>query len=272
MRKNNVTQTTFSRIGKLSATFAVFSTLMTCGANAQSLKDMIRNKNGKDTSTQQAGSGNLLKQLNKKLGGNAQSLSATDIASGLKEALIQGINKGAAQLAAPDGFLGNAAIKILMPPEAQKAEETLRKLGLGKEVDQAITSMNRAAEDAAKSAAPIFLEAIKAMSIQDAAAILGGKENAATEYLKQQTTASLTKAFSPVIDNSLEKVNATKHWNTVFTQYNRFATQKVNPNLSGYVTEKALEGLFKTIAIEEANIRKDPAARTSEILKKVFAN
>jgi hypothetical protein len=151
-------------------------------------------------------------------------------------------------------------------------ESTLRSLGLGKQVDQAITSMNRAAEDAAKSAAPIFINAIKGMTIQDAMGILSGKEDAATQYLKTQTSGALTQAFKPVIDTSLGKTDATKYWNTVFTNYNRVASEKINPDLTAYVTEKALSGLFYQIALEEANIRKNPAARTSDILKKVFAN
>ena len=183
-----------------------------------------------------------------------------------------GTNKGAAKLSAVDGFFKDAAIKILMPDEAKKAEKTLRNMGLGKQVDDAILSMNRAAEDAAKSAAPIFVNAIKGMSFQDALSILRGADTAATGYLKSKTTASLTEALRPVIENSLKKVNATKYWNTVFTTYNKFTLQKVNPDLAAYVTEKALVGIFYQIAQEEKNIRKDPLARTSDLLKKVFGS
>jgi hypothetical protein len=132
--------------------------------------------------------------------------------------------------------------------------------------------MNRAAEDAAKSAAPIFVNAVKQMSFQDAMGILKGGDFAATNYLKEKTTLSLTEAFRPVIENSLQKVNATKYWNTVFTTYNKFGTEKVNTDLTAYVTEKALTGIFYQLSLEEQKIRKDPLARTSDILKKVFAN
>ena len=159
-----------------------------------------------------------------------------------------------------------------MPPEAQKVEKKLRSIGMGKQVDDAILSMNRAAEDAAKSAAPIFINAIKQMSIHDAFWILKGGDFAATNYLKDKTTASLTEAFRPVIESSLKKVNATKYWNTVFTTYNKFTTEKVNPDLPAYVTEKAMAGIFYQVGQEEQKIRKDPVARTTDLLKKVFAN
>jgi hypothetical protein len=258
-------------IGKISAAFVIYGTLMATGANAQSMRDLMRGKTTKD-STKSEGSGNILNQINKKLGGSASNLSAAEVAEGLKAALDQGVAKGTAQLSAVDGFLGNAAVKILLPPEAKKVEQTLRSVGMGRQVDQAITSMNRAAEDAAKSAAPIFLNAIKSMTIQDAFSILTGKEDAATQYLQRQTTKALTDAFRPVIETSLEKVDATKHWNTIFTNYNRVSADKINPDLSEYVTERALNGVFYQIAQEEANIRKNPGARSSEILKKVFAN
>lgn len=222
--------------------------LMGCGAQAQSLKDLMKGTTP---------------------GGNG-TLSTNEVSAGLKAALEQGVNNGTSLLSATDGFLGNAAVKILMPPEAKKVEEQLRRFGMGKQVDQAILSMNRAAEDAAKSAAPIFLKAIKGMTIQDAMGILGGKEDAATQYLKQQTTAALTEAFRPVIDSSVNKVGATKYWNTIFTNYNRVATEKINPDLTAYVTEMALKGIFYQVAQEEMKIRKDPAARGTELLQKVF--
>jgi len=200
-------------------------------------------------------------------------LSSNDIASGLKEALQVGVQKGTTQLSAVDGYFKNAAIQILMPAEALKAEKTLRGMGLGKQVDDAILSMNRAAEDAAKSAAPIFLDAIKQMSIQDAASILKGGDSAATLYLKQKTVASLTSAFSPIIQQSLGKVDATKYWNSTFSIYNKLPfVKKVNTDLNAYVTEKALAGIFYQVALEEQKIRKNPAAQTTELLKKVFGN
>ena len=200
-------------------------------------------------------------------------LSTADISAGLKEALTNGTNKGTATLSQADGFFGNAAVKILLPPEAQKVESTLRSMGLGKQVDDAILSMNRAAEDACKSAAPIFVNAIKQMSFEDAANILRGSDTAATGYLRGKTTADLTTAFSPVIKQSLEKVDATKYWNTLITTYNKIPFQKkINPDLAAYVTDKSLNGVFYQIALQEKSIRQDPAARTSDILKKVFGS
>lgn len=202
-------------------------------------------------------------------------LSNDDIVAGLKEALVTGSQKGSNTLSQTDGFFANAALKILMPPEAQKVENTLRRVGLGKQVDDAILSMNRAAEDACKNAAPIFTNAIKQMSFRDALGILKGTDTAATGYLRGKTTAELTTAFRPVIEQSLHKTDATKYWNSLISSYNKvniFGGQKINPDLSAYVTEKALSGIFTQVAIEEKNIRRDPLARTSDILKKVFGN
>lgn len=209
--------------------------------------------------------------INKLLGkGKSGALSTEDIAAGLKEALSIGAQRGSDKLSAADGFFKNAALKILMPPEAKKVEETLRGIGMGKQVDQAILAMNRAAEDATKSAAPIFVNAVKSMTIDDAMGILKGGDNAATNYLKGKTTPQLTEAFRPVIEQSLQKVDATKYWNTIFSNYNRVAKDKINPDLPAYVTEKALAGIFTQLADEEKSIRQNPAARTTELLKKVF--
>lgn len=227
---------------------------------------------GKLLKKDSSGKSGLDKIAQKLPGGKKDSLSTSDVVSGLKEALEVGTKKGADQLSAVDGFFRDAAIKILMPPEAEKVEKKLRSIGLGKQVDNAILSMNRAAEDAAKSVTPIFVNAIKGMSIQDAWGILRGGDFAATNYLKDKTTASLVEAFRPVIEKSLEKVDATKYWNTVFTTYNKFSSDKVNTDLPAYVTDKALSGLFHQVGLEEQKIRKDPVARTTEILKKVFSN
>ena len=198
-------------------------------------------------------------------------LSKDDVAAGLKEALNSGVKKGTEKLSAVDGFYGNAAVKVLMPPEAQKVEQKLRGLGMGKQVDDAILSMNRAAEDAAKTATPIFINAIKNMSIEDAFGILKGKDTAATGYLRSNTTPQITTAFRPVINQSLEKVNATKYWETVFSTYNKLPfVSKVNTDLVAYVTERAMYGIFLQVASEELLIRKDPMARTTDLLKKVF--
>lgn len=206
-------------------------------------------------------------------GGSGSSLSTEEIVSGLKEALSLGAKKSADKLSAADGFFKDAAVKVLMPPEAQKVEKTLRSIGAGKLVDDAILSFNRAAEDASKSAAPIFVDAVKNMSIQDALGILKGADTSATSYLKKATTTSLTTAFKPTIDSSLSKVGATRYWALVVEKYNSLPTtfNKVNSDLPAYVTEKALSGIFHYVADEEKKIRSNPAARVSDILKKVFA-
>ena len=210
--------------------------------------------------------------LNKNKSGT--SLSNDDIVAGLKDALTVGAKNSATKLSATDGFFGNAVIKVLMPPEAKKVESTLRSVGMGDMVDKAILSMNRAAEEASKSAAPIFIDAIKSMSINDALGILKGSDTAATGYLRSKTVAPLTTAFHPVIDTALQKTNATKYWKNVIDAYNKLPTtfKKINPDLVGYVTDRALSGLFWQVAQEEQNIRKNPAARVTDILKKVFAN
>ncbi|MHA4807676.1 DUF4197 domain-containing protein [Flavitalea flava] len=210
--------------------------------------------------------------LNSLKGGKSGSLSSDDIVAGLKEALSQGTKKSADKLSAVDGFFKDAAVKILLPPEAQKVEKTLRSIGLGKQVDDAILSLNRAAEDASKSAAPIFLNAVKTMSVQDGLGILKGTDTAATAYLRKSTNLQLTSAFRPVIDSSLQKTGATKYWKTVFETYNKLPTTftKVNTDLSGYATEKALQGVFYYVAQEEKNIRQNPAAQVTDLLKKVF--
>lgn len=237
---------------------------LSCYTNAQTLKGIL-----KKADSSSAGGG-IIDKL--KGSGSGNGLSNEDIVAGLKAALEKGSTEGTKRLSATDGFFKDAVLKILMPEEAKKVEKTLRSVGMGKQVDNAILSMNRAAEDAAKSAAPIFIQAIKDMSFQDALGILRGGDSAATRYLRQKTSIALTEAFRPVIERSLEKVDATKHWNTVFTNYNRFSPDKVNTDLPAYVTEKALAGIFYQLAQEEMKIRKDPLARTSDILKKVFGS
>lgn len=246
---------------KSSFIFFVSVILMHPILHAQGFKNILK----KDTSGKSA-----IQKIVKPR--NNPGLSSEEIVSGLKEALYVGTNNASQKLSLADGFFKDAVIKILMPAEALKAEKKLRSLGMGKMVDDAILSMNRAAEDASKSAAPIFINAVKKMSIQDALGILKGNDFAATTYLKNNTTNALTEAFRPVIDASLIKVNATKYWNAVFNAYNKFSVDKVNPDLASYVTERALEGMFQKVGLEEQKIRKDPFARTSEILKKVFGN
>ena len=194
------------------------------------------------------------------------------IVQGLKQALAIGTQNSTSRLSVVDGFFADAAVKILMPPEAQQVEKTLRQFGLGSLVDKTILSLNRAAEDAAKSATPIFTNAIKQMTINDALSILQGGDFAATNYFKEKTTASLTAAFKPVIDQSLNKVDATKYWSDLFTTYNKFATKKVPADLSAYVTQKAIDGIFYEVGLEEQKIRQDPTARVTDLLKKVFGS
>ena len=204
-------------------------------------------------------------------GKKSNNLSSEEVVSGLKEALSVGVKNSTNKLSAADGFFKDAAVKILMPPEAMKVENKLRALGFGNLVDNAILSMNRAAEDASKSAAPIFLDAIKRMTIQDAFNILKGSDTAATGYLRNTTTSPLMAAFRPIVDQSLGKVDATKYWKDLFTAYNRVSFNKVNPDLNAYVAGKALDGIFYYVGQEEKKIRKDPAARVTDIMKKVFA-
>ena len=200
-----------------------------------------------------------------------KGLSSDDIASGLKDALAKGTQKSTDKLSAVDGFFKDAAVKILFPPEAAKMEKTLRSAGFGPQVDKAILDINRAAEDAAKSAAPIFLNAIKSMSVTDAIGILRGPDTAATGYLRKTTSVQLTGAFLPVIKSSLDKVGATNSWKTVVDAYNKIPFQKkVNPDLPAYCTQKALDGVFYYVAIEEKSIRANPAGQADELLKKVF--
>ena len=202
---------------------------------------------------------------------NLLGLSNEDVISGLKEALNVAASKSAGQLASPDGFFKNAAVKILMPPDAVKVEERLREMGFGAQVDQAILSMNRAAEAASKKAAPIFLDAIKNMTVKDATTIVTGNDSAATHYLRVTTSPQLTAAFKPVVQHALDSTNATKYWNDVFSTYNKIPFVKhVNPDLTDYVTDRGLEGLYYVMKQEEAQIRKDPVGTANSLIEKVF--
>lgn len=214
----------------------------------------------------------VLNKVSKTSNSGGSSLSNEDIISGLKDALRVGTDSSTKKLSKLDGFFGDAAIKILMPEEAKKVEKTLRNFGMGSMVDKAILSMNRAAEDAASGVGNIFWDAIKGMSITDGLKILRGGDFAATDYLKSVTTKQLTEKFRPVIEASLVKMDATKYWKDVFTNYNRFSKDQVNTDLTAYVTEKALSGLFYNIGLQEQKIRKDPAAQVTDILKKVFSS
>ncbi len=200
-------------------------------------------------------------------------LSNDDIVMGLKEALQNGINKGADSASKENGFYLNPKIKIPFPPEVQKVESTLRSLGLGNEVDKFLLSLNRGAENAAKEAKPIFMKALFSMSFTDALSILRGDKNAATLYLQKTTSADLIKTFSPIVEKALQQTEATKYYSDIAKTYNALPfVKKVNPDLNAYATQKAVDGLFILVAEEEAKIRENPLARTSDLLKKVFAN
>lgn len=199
--------------------------------------------------------------------------TAAEVTKALKEALQQGATKGATQVSQLDGYFKNPEIKIPFPPDVQLVETKMRALGMGKQVDEFVVSLNRAAEDAAKQAAPIFVSAIQKMTIEDAYAILKGEPDAATQYLSRTTTPQLKEKFMPIVKSSLDKVNATRYYADLIGYYNRVPfVQKVNPDLTGYATDKAIQGLFVMIAKEEKNIRKDPLARTTDLLKKVFSS
>ncbi len=206
-----------------------------------------------------------------KVGSSGTGLSNTDIVSGLKEALRVATDSTTKTLSSAGGYLKNEAIKIVMPAEALKAEKALRSIGAGALVDKAILSLNAAAENAAGQVGEIFLTSIKQMSLTDGINILRGGDHAATDFLKKTTTATLMERMKPVIENSLKQVNADKYWKDVFSKYNMFSQQKVETDLSNYVTSKALEGMFYNISLQETKIRKDLAAQVTDILKKVFA-
>lgn len=204
--------------------------------------------------------------------GTTGTISNADIAAALKEALNNGIDKEVTKLTATDGFFRNQAVKILLPPELQKVEKALRNVGLGSLVDDGIKSLNRAAENAVKESTPIFVDAVKQMTFTDAKNILLGADDSATSYLQAKTTSPLYAKFNPVVKSSLGKVGADKIWSNIISKYNALPlTQKVNPDLNDYVTSKALEGVFKMIAVEEKDIRNNIAARTSNLLQRVFA-
>ncbi len=200
-------------------------------------------------------------------------LNNDDIVMGLKEALQNGINKGTDSASKENGFYMNPKIKIPFPPEVKKVETTLRNIGLGTEVDKFLLSLNRGAESAAKEAKPIFLKALFSMSFTDALSILRGDKNAATLYLKKTTSTELVKAFAPIVEKALQQTQATKYYSDIAKSYNALPfAKKVNPDLNAYATQKAIDGLFILVAEEEAKIRENPLARTSDLLKKVFSN
>ncbi|MEO5593979.1 MAG: DUF4197 domain-containing protein [Chitinophagaceae bacterium] len=199
-------------------------------------------------------------------------VTEADAGQGIKEALTQGASTAILNLNKENAFFGNDVYKMFLPADAQKIESTLRKIGMGKQVDKAILQINRAAEDAVGYAKPVFIDAIKQMTLTDALNIVRGNQHAATDYFRDKTNGKIIEAFSPSIQRSLEKLNATRYYTEIVTIYNNLPTtfNKVNPDLNGFVAAKATAALFDQVEKEEANIRVNPLARTSDILKKVF--
>ena len=200
-----------------------------------------------------------------------QPLTEDEVGRGLKEALSKGAEAAAAKVSATDGFFKNEAIKLLWPEDAKKVEAKLRSMGMNKLCDDFTLSINRAAEEACKKAAPIFIKAITSMTVKDAMGILRGNDRAATDYLQRTTSNALRLAFQPEIEKALQQVNATKYWTDIASIYNKIPlVTPVTTDLPGFVTDKAMAGLFVYVAEKEAAIRNNPLERTTEILKRVF--
>lgn len=214
---------------------------------------------------------NVVNTGNSILNGSGVKVSNDEVVKGLREALNVGTKKSVDKASIKDGFLKNPAIFIPFPKEVSQVKTTLSNVGMKPQVDKFVETLNRAAELAAKDATPIFIDAITKMSLTDGISILKGNETAATEYLKTNTSSQLKVKFLPIVKSALQQVQVTKYWNPLVSKYNKIPmTKKVNPNLEDYVTSKAMEGLFKLISDEEMKIRRDPASRISDLLKKVF--
>ena len=213
-----------------------------------------------------------LQQVVNQLPTGTTTLGNEEIGSGLRAALENGISKQVSRLTKTDGFFKNDLVKILLPEELRKVDKTLRDIGLDNLADEGLKVLNRAAEDAVAEATPIFVNAVKEITFTDAKAILLGDDNAATTFLENKTTTELYDKFNPVIKSSFEKVGADKIWASLISKYNAIPlTSNVNPDLTDYVTQEALKGVFTMIAVEEKEIRTKSSSRTTELLKKVFA-
>ncbi len=203
---------------------------------------------------------------------NGGALTQEQIGNGLRQALDNGIKNQVSKLTSKDGFYRNQLVKIMLPQELQAVDKGLRKIGLGNLADEGIKVLNRAAEDAVKTATPIFINAVKEITFNDAKNILLGDQNAATSYLQGKTNTALYNSFSPVIQNSFSKVGADKVWNNLISKYNSIPfVKKVNPDLTQYVTNQALKGVFTMIEVEEKGIREKVGLRNTALLKQVFA-
>ncbi|MBA5629679.1 DUF4197 domain-containing protein [Moheibacter lacus] len=239
--------------------------LLTLNANAQKLSDILGEVE-KATGIKTSGSNSSSSNSNVDLSG----LSSGEISTALKQALNIGVEEGIDQLSAEDGYFKNEMVKILMPEELRKVENVLRSFGLSKLADEGVKLFNRAAEDAVTEAAPIFADAITSMTFDDAKSILLSGENAATAYLEDKTSVQLFNAFEPKVQASLGKVGADKVWNKLITNYNMFTGQTVTTDLNQYVTEEALDGVFKMVADKESGIRNNAVFRTTSVLQDVF--
>jgi len=203
----------------------------------------------------------------------SSSLSQGEVGSGLKEALMVGVGNAVDLASRFNGFYKNPLIFIPFPPEAQQMKMILEKVGFKPQIEKFIMTMNHAAEEAAKRAAPIFISAIKGLTIQDAFQILNGGDTAATDYLRRKTSKQLVNAFRPEVRQAIQKVEVTKYWKPLVSRYNQIPLMKnVNPNLDQYICERAVSGIFKLIANEERQIRKNPAARVNDLLRRVFGS
>lgn len=215
----------------------------------------------------------VLSGLNGVLGASSESWvpNEQDAGKALKQALTTGVSKGVDVLSMDNAFYKDQAIRILLPPEVKEVESKLRKIGLGKEMDKAVMSLNTAAERASSHAKPIFVDAIKSMSFADALGILTGGEGSATNYLRRKTTSNLQQAYRPEIKSSLDQVNATKYWADIFNTYNQIPLVKdIDPDLPSYVTDKAIFAMFREVERVENDIRKDPVNRVTDLLQKAF--
>ncbi len=213
----------------------------------------------------------VLDQVNTATGTSTPALTNNEVISGLREALTIGTNNSSSLTSKLDGFYKNPEIFIPFPAEAIKIKQKVEELGMKKQVDEFVMTLNRAAETATLEAAPIFVNAIKEITIADGFAILRGNDNAATQYLRDKTSAQLKIKFNPIVKNAIQKVDVTKYWNPLITTYNKIPfVDKMNPDIEDYVTTKAMDGLFLMITKEEAKIRKDPMARVTDLLKRVF--
>ncbi len=204
-------------------------------------------------------------------GTTSKELTISEVEQGLRAALEKGVREASDEVSQVGGYLNNPQIRIPFPPEVEKVETRLRSMGFDKLVDDFVATLNRGAEEAAAEAIPIFVSAIRQMTIQDAMNILRGSDDEATQYLKRTTSNQLSEKFLPVISSALNQTGATRYYGDIITTYNKIPfIQKVDPDLEAYATQKAIDGLFLKIAEEEQKIRQDPAARTTEILRRVF--